>query len=165
MPERTVTPEEVAEMERSYTPGNVPEAVWLEHLRLNAIVAVEIIPYRVIDGKVKVYMTRRPTNDRYYPNQLHTPGTMCNGNDKALESAIQRVREGEIPKFITGKPEEVTVIYRSTPRGVEAAFVYSAEVFEGGNPEDWFDAENLPEDTIEHHKEMIQISLKKIKKS
>jgi hypothetical protein len=158
------TPEEVARTEQTYEPGRVPEVVWLEHLRLNAIVAVEIIPYKIVDGKVKVYMIRRPTNDPFYPNQLHTPGTMCNGNDKTIEDAVQRVMNEEISEFTTDRPEEIDTLYRSTPRGVEGAFIFSTRVIDGGNPENWYDAENLPKDTIEHHQEMIKIVLPKLSK-
>jgi hypothetical protein len=163
MPEDIPTPDQVARAERTYDPGRVPEEVWMEHLRLNAVVTAEVTPWKVEDGKIKVYMTRRPASDPLYANQLHMPGTMCNGSDKTMAMAIQRIKDKEMQGFEGEEPENVDSLYRDTPRGPEGAFIYLMKVTKGGKPEDWFDAENLPEDTIDHHKEMIKIILPKIK--
>ncbi len=163
MSEDIPTPNQVANAEKTYIPGQVPEEVWMEHLRLNAVVTAEITPWKIEDGIIKVYMTRRPANDPHFANQLHMPGTMCNGNDKTMATAIQRIKNKELVGFVADEPENVDSLYRDTPRGPEGAFIYLMKVTSGGNPEDWYDAENPPEDTIEHHKDMIKLALPKIK--
>lgn len=155
--------EEIAKAENSFEPGRVPEAIWYEHLRLNAVVTVEITPYKIVNGKIMVYMEMRPQTDRYYPGLYHTPGTMVNGNDISLEMAIDRVKSKEIGTFITGDVEQIAAYFRKTPRGNEGVFQYLLQVYEGGNTENWFDVEDLPQNTIPAHKEMIALSVAKIR--
>lgn len=158
-----LSPEEVAKIESEFKPGQVPESIWYEHLRLNAIVTVEITPYKIVDGQIMIYMEKRPERDRYYPDLYHMPGTMVNGSDEDLESAINRVKTKEVGSFITGDTEQIAAYYRSTPRGKEGVFQYLMQVYEGGSPQNWFNADNLPENTIPAHKEMIALSVARIR--
>ncbi len=158
-----ISTEEVAKAEQSYEPGRVPEPVWYEHIRLNAVVTVEITPYKIVDGKIFVYMEKRPESDKFYAGQYHMPGTMVNGNDQDLESALNRVKRKEIGSFVSDEPEQIAAYYRTTPRGNEGVFQFLMKVYEGGDPNNWFDVENLPLNTITAHKEMVAKSVNVIK--
>lgn len=162
MKERIPTPSEIASAEQTYQPGKIPEDVWFEHMRLHAVATIETTPYRIVDGHIQVFMVRRPPTDKYYPNMLHVPGTMCNGNDTSLEDAYERVREKEFPELIIDKPKFIFNLFRKTPRGSEYAAVYATRVLSGGNEENWFNTDNLPEETIPQHKTMIREALKYI---
>jgi hypothetical protein len=157
--------EEIAEAERRFVPGKVPIEIWYEHMRLNGSVTIELNLYRVVDDKIQFYMTRRPETDPFYPNQLHMPGTMLTGADTSAEDAIRRIKNKEVPWLIMDEPKNISAYIRKTPRGTEGVFMFTAQVYSGGSPDKWFDAENLPEDTVENHKHMAKISLEAIRKA
>jgi hypothetical protein len=150
------TAEEVTEYLESLEPGKMPENVWLQGLRLNAAVTFEAIPYRITDGKIQIYMLKRPATDPLFSNMFHTPGTMCRGNDNTLDDAFNRLKTDELSELKIDRPEQIETFYRVSPRGKEAVFMHLVKVFEGGNPENWYDADNIPQNTVQVHVDMIK---------
>lgn len=157
------TPEEVTAALRQYESGKTPISVWYEILRLNGGGTVEVIPYRVQNGKIEVYMTRRPANDPFWPNQLHCPGVMVIGIDPSEEVVLERLRTKELKNAVTGGFEKIASVLRNTKRGTEVALVHMTQVFEGLPEENWYDTAKLPEDTIDHHVKMIEMAVGAIK--
>jgi hypothetical protein len=158
------TAEEVTRFMSLLEPGREPEGVWLQGLRLHAVATFEAIPYRITDGKIQVYMIKRPATDPLFSNTFHTPGTMCSGSDNTLEDAFQRLKTDELSELKIDNPEQIEAFYRVSPRGNEAVFMHLVKVFEGGNPENWYDADNIPLNTTQVHVDMIKKCVKAINK-
>lgn len=147
--------QEIADKLASYPSGNVPEPIWQQELMHLGGRTYELIPLRVRDGKIQVFMTKRPETDPVWPGILHCPGVMLNGPE-TKEDALTRLKEKEIKGMYITTPELFqTIPDRLTERGAESVFVYLS-LIQGGSDSDFYDVENLPESTIPHHVDMIK---------
>lgn len=126
--------------------------------------SIELIPYRITEsGKVQVLMTRRGPDDKFWPNEWHAPGTILRATDEenTYNSAFQRITNGELMGEVEVKsePEYYFTKFDEVRRGRELRQVFAMEVAaddESLVSGQFFDIDNLPEDTIEHHKTMLE---------
>ena len=74
---------------------------------------------------MEVFLTKRPENDEYYPNMLHSPGTILRASDRpgSYLDAFERVQKNELG-----------VDFMSPPKFGR-----------------FYDARNLPDDLVPHH--------------
>jgi len=112
-----------------------------------------------ISGKEYVYLIRRPYNDPFYPSMLHMPGARKIPNETDYEHLTRAIRETPFSSYI----DEVEYLMSSTfkaKRGTEYADVrrivlpYEPQT---GVFADFYDVEYLPQNIIEHHKEIIRM--------
>lgn len=66
------TPEEVevaAELLSKVQPGYLPFPIFKEISRLVVRSSIELVPFRTRNGKTEVFLTQRPQDDHYWPNE------------------------------------------------------------------------------------------------
>ena len=129
--------------------------------------ALEVVPFSIADGTLKVFLTRRSKDDEFWPNQWHCPGTVIINSDLEdggdLNKPWKRLKEKELN--CTSLPDPVWVGKRhlKTKRGNEIALINYVEVpmdLEGGK---FFEVDNLPDDLIDHHRIIISEAVKAYK--
>ncbi len=82
--------------------------------RIVTFVPIETVVLRRKDDRIQVLLTRRPSDDEYYPGMIHIPGTILRASDRRIEDAFARVQEGEIKKKFSRKPEFVGFLFIHT---------------------------------------------------
>ncbi len=125
---------------------------------------IDVVPLRISNGRMEVFMLRRPGDDPYWPGQWHVPGTVLRSTDKAgdFSSGLDRLfkskdeTEGTITP--TSAPKYVTTKFWDVARGRELDTVHYVPVEATSDqlPGQFFPVDELPDDTIEHHKIIIQ---------
>lgn len=120
--------------------GVLPEELFTQMGRLIVLSTVELGMVRPLDesGRTKILLTQRPSNDRFWPNQWHVPGSVVRADDPVkhdhdYDAAISRIRDevgGTLA--IIGKPHEFETIRRTGPRGSETTTRVVAET--SGDP-------------------------------
>jgi hypothetical protein len=119
-------------------------------------------------GNISVFLTKRDNNDKFWPGQYHCPGTMVLNRDftsDELDSAWKRLKTNEFHEQGIGSPVFVSKNLLKTKRGNEVALVHYVEVpldLAGG---EYFLIENLPENLVEHHRNIINIAADYYKKT
>ena len=114
---------------------------------------------KIPNGKTQIYLLPRSKNDPFYPSMFHIPGVRKLPNDTD-EAQLKRVIN-ETTVCIESKDIKYfasTTI--KTARGTEFAdWRYVMVPFYADEP-DFYDIDNLPKNTIAHHQEFIERSLK-----
>jgi hypothetical protein len=140
---------------------------------------LEVVPLRKSPtGKTQVLLYKRPSSDQWWPEELHSPGTVILPADlKEGHLPFERIlgEEGELKGGIhtTNHPVYVNYEARSaedTGRGPEIALVHYIEA-DGDNSNDptvgiWVDVDNTFPDNadgqvIKHHIPMIEAAAAK----
>lgn len=98
MDEHTEQYAQVVETLKTLEPGLLPLEIFYEVARLAVLPAVEVVPLRVRDGVVEVFLTQRPNNDPFWPGEWHNPGAIVRPTDESgsFTSAFKRVCNGEL---------------------------------------------------------------------
>lgn len=120
---------------QSLLPGRLPHAVFMEFARLMVISTIELVPLRMVGGKVEVLLLQRPEGDTW-AGMWHVPGTIIFASDKMdhghdYEQPLSRLlaEDGELGGIeIVGKPVEVETERRRTLRGDEVAVIHCVEI-------------------------------------
>jgi hypothetical protein len=123
-------------------PGWQPYPLFKEAARLFTGATVEMIPVqRNPNGNHKVFLTKRPPEDEFWPDQWHIPGAVLlsggeikHGRDygDAIDSIMNKELGGDL-RIVRG-PLMLGPEHRPTPRGDEIAVIHWAEV--EGQPDD-----------------------------
>lgn len=124
---------------------------------------MEVAPLRKNGDKLEVLMTQRPADDPYWPSGWHLTGTVIRANDNEgadFASCFERVLRDELHNTIHPLDEMhyVGMKFWDVKRGRELDQMFYFET--NARDEDvregaFFDVENLPETTLEHHKIMV----------
>ena len=144
-------------------PGFLPYDIFIAIARLVVLPAVEFIPLRIVDGRVQVFLIRRPTNDPW-PNKLHTPGTVLRPTDTSLEDACKRLLSDE---FGITDSQSVQLhfigcgLQADNDRGSGLCIEHILELQEVPTTGEYYDVESLPDDFIEFQKPMVQRAVAK----
>jgi hypothetical protein len=123
--------------------------------RTNAT-AYELVVGRVNpEGGLEVLLTERPDKDPVWPGELHCPGTMAL-KDQSLAAAHNRLLNNELPEANIKALYSVKTDIIPTRRGQEHAAVYLAYVdYNPDDPYTFHPVDNLPENTIDHHRDHV----------
>lgn len=133
-------------------PGYLDESLFNQMQRINHCVSVECIVKR---GN-KILLQQRDSNDKFWPNEWHIPGTMVRG-DELLSDALNRL-------FCTiivcdEKVEIAGVLNRvysyKTKRGNITHLLYIIE-WPHKVIGSFFSIKRLPENTMEHHRLLLE---------
>lgn len=148
-------------------PGFLPLSVFTEVARVYVSAIVEIVPLRSFKGKIQVLLVRREINDPFWPNKLHTPGTVLRPSDKtgSVEDAFNRILDGELGYLGERNPVFVKMRLSKSSRGSEFAAVYYLEILEEVKNGEWFDADDLPEDLVQVQDDLIKMAVESYKKN
>lgn len=135
--------------------GYIPEPVFSEVARIAVLSAVEFIPFRKNKGAVEVLLFRRSPDDQFWPNALHTPGTVIRASDSTFEDVFNRLFDEELysqtlPVAFIGN--ELTL----NNRGRAILFKYIIDVTNIPTAGTFYNINSLPEDLLLEHKEMIK---------
>ncbi|MEK7570165.1 MAG: hypothetical protein AAB515_01850 [Patescibacteria group bacterium] len=132
--------------------------------RLTPQVAVETVALRQgSNNTIEVYMIQRPDDEPAYPGEKHSPGSILRNSDfenidpcsdGAYRRVIDRLAKREFHVGITNF-DLVGEIFFEEERGSFNNRIFLVEL--DGEPTGgaWYDIDNLPENTIDHHWEHI----------
>ncbi len=167
MKKTTPSDEEIATVATTLSklqPGFLPLPIFLEVARLVTLPIVEIVPLRISGGKLQVLLIARDKDDPYYPDALHTPGTVIRATDEdgSYASAFTRILSDELGGVeIAGEPRYVESILHTEKRGQSSAVVFYVEVI--GEPQEgtFYDVAQLPETIVDSQIDFIQAAAQK----
>jgi hypothetical protein len=112
--------EQTASMLSKFEPGFLPYPVFEQIARLVALPIVEFIPLRLKDNKVEVLLIDRDKDDPYWPNMLHTPGTVIRSTDLNQKHinwlAFERILGDELNDTKISSPHYVGSILHQSNR-------------------------------------------------
>jgi hypothetical protein len=156
-------PEQIADLLNHYTPGFLPEPLFVSIARLVVLSAVEFIPLRKApNGDIEVLLFKRPSTDPVWPNKLHTPGTMLRPTDDSFVSAYDRLFKDELNLSHPATPLFIGSYLTHHKRGSIVTLEYliniTDETFEG----EFYNVTELPESFIIEQKEMVLRAAKKL---
>lgn len=141
-------------------PGFLPYPIFEQVARLVALPIVEFIPLRFKDQAVEVLLIKRDADDQYWPNMLHTPGTVIRATDLSEDEdnypAFKRIIHDELKDTKVGPPHYVGSILHTSKRGVEQAQLYWIELLEEPKVGSIFKASELPEQLIDSQTKFIK---------
>lgn len=142
-------------------PGFLPYPIFEQLARLVALPILELVPYRLVDGRIEILLLERPSDDRFWPGLLHTPGTVIRATDLdeqnySLQAAFERLVRDELGDVELGAPMFVASLLHESKRGVEQAQVYCAELLEEPKVGKLFAVQELPANLIAGQYDFIQ---------
>jgi len=108
------------------------------------------------EGKEQVYLTPRPKNDPFYALMLHMPGARKIPTETDQQTFLRAIGETLFSNRITRLEYVMSSTFKAR-RGVEYADIRRIEVSYYEGDADFYDAENIPPNTIEHHKTIIRM--------
>lgn len=123
------------------------------------------------DDSVSVYLNNRSENDPYWPGQPAIPGSVPIRSDAqedgSLVNTLNRLKERELAGLEVSEPVSISPSFHEGPRGCEATLPHYCYVTSGEPENGYFckislkegAVQGLPENTIEHHKIIIQNAL------
>jgi hypothetical protein len=164
--------EQVAELLKQFQPGFLPYPVFEQIARLVALPIVEFIPLRLKDGNVEVLLIERSSDDPFWPNMLHTPGTVVRATDHAESKqenwpAFKRIMSDELHDMPASNPYYVGSMFHQSKRGAEQAQLYWVEALTDNPPVGaFYQVDALPDTLIDSQKQFIGVaadSFKRIK--
>ena len=125
-------------------------------MRLWATPSFEAVAFRENGGELEVYMSRRASDDTAYPDEWHVPGAIYRASDEMDENVTQRL-EQEFGVAIKDF-ELVDRMIVSEARGTVHSHIFHVQL--AGNPRiddrhRWYPVYDLPEVTVDHHRELI----------
>lgn len=159
-----LTPEEIretAERLRRLPKGFLPLEIFLAVAEKVATPTIDVAPLRTHEGRLQVFMLRRPDDDEHWPGQWHIPGTVLRATDEenSFNSGLARLFDGETEGLVVpvGEPKHVGTKFWDVERGRELDHLHYVEVeaLSDDLPGQFFPVDELPDDTIAHHKIII----------
>ena len=122
------------------------------------VMGLEAVVLREFDGRLEVLMTARPDNDLIanWAGKWHIPGTILR-NEETFEDGFLRLGKREFG----AKLVNIRFVYlhfpRTGDRGSNLQLVHVADIEENQYPlGTWFNVEELPENAIDGHHEIIR---------
>jgi hypothetical protein len=183
-PSSHLTPEEVATVSQllgRLEPGFLPLPIFLAVARLVTTVTLEFVAIRQREGKVEVFMTKRPDDDAHWPGLWHFTGSVVRSTDVTeglgadYSPVFQRIIKDEFAgrAKLIGEPTYVTTNFWTGARGVEYTPVFfveadSSDLSEENDRQDggrFFAIDEIPENTVSHHKVLLPLVVEAFLKS
>jgi hypothetical protein len=143
--------------------GYLQAEVFNEIARLVVLPTVVLIPFIRLNSNLKVLLTKRSSDDAYYPNMLHPPGTVLRSTDKSIQSAIERLKKTELAG-VTFKGELVFVnfVFENIARGKELSLIFLTELLDVPSDYQLYMTDQLPLDLIQTDYTRIKSALERI---
>ncbi len=138
--------------------------------RICAFTAIETVFFQESPEGLRVLLVPRSPDDKFYPNELHSAGTMLRGSDPNDRSAysfnepFKRVQKELGSDRVQGTL--VDVLLHRTPRGPELALIFICDKPSFANPKaQWLLVSEVLTDPerfnlIEHHEPIIRAAHK-----
>lgn len=152
--------EELVRLLKKLEPGYYPIEVFWEFCRLVKVCTVELVPFvRDQEGNIKVVLTKRDDNDKFWPGMYHTPGCIVRPRD-TLEESINRVMIEELknPKVLK-PPKFVTFLFSGHKRGEGVQLLYWVELDKKIPCGELFSCDELPVNFIQGQKKFLDKAL------
>jgi hypothetical protein len=145
------------------SPGFLPYPIFEQIARLVALPILEVIPLRLLNGKVEVLLIERPADDPLWPRALHTPGTVIRATDISIKEQKQwepfrRIIEEELKATNVGPPQYVGIQLHESKRGIEQAQLYWVEVKGPPAIGKFYNAKQLPDRLIASQLDFIHLA-------
>lgn len=140
-------------------PGHVSHELFVKLKEHTVSSNVELVPLR-IDSETKqieVFLTERPEDDDFWPGEWHVPGTAFVPG-KNEPDAWGKLFGEELHGIKCTSPVFVTNHTQHVRRGTERAEIYWVEVLREPKEGQFFPIDELPENTIGHHREVIELA-------
>lgn len=152
-----------AEIIKKLPKGYLPFELFIAIAAKVTVPTMEVAPLRRNGERIEVLMTKRPDDDPYWPGGWHLTGTVIRANDAEgtdFSSGIERVLRDELHGTITpvGKVRYAGMKFWDVKRGreLDQMFYFETDATDEDVKEgQFFDVEDLPDSTLEHHKIMI----------
>lgn len=129
--------------------------------RLTVTVAIEAVclRYNFITLNPEVYLVQRSPDDTAYPGEWHCPGSAMRPKNERFEEVLNRLAKKEFgtklvsTRFVTNINPSLS---EPEARGcfLSVVFLCVLEEKEGLRGK-WFPVDNLPENTVKHHRKRI----------
>lgn len=138
-------------------PGFLPLPIFEQIARLVRLPIVDVIPIKKVENKIFVGLLKRPSDDLWWPDAWHLPGTIFRSTD-TLKTAQWRLINEEI-KAKEGKINYVNFLVHQSERGTELILIYKMEncLLANNSPINWFQEDKLPVKMIESEKKVIEL--------
>jgi hypothetical protein len=152
--------QELVERLANIEAGFLPFELFLQIARLATLSIYETAMLRASAGHVQVLLLQRPANDKFWPDQYHSAGTVIRPTDQGpgFADAIARIAQ-ELAGTKFSAPVFVTSRLYQTKRGKECALIHWAEVLEEPKAGRFFDIADLPDSLIEQQVDFIQLAV------
>lgn len=91
--ESVIDNKKIADDLKKIEPGFLNESLFNQVARLGVLSYLEYLVFRTNKNKVEVILTKRSSEDKFWPNLYHNPGTVLRPNDKDMSfvSALERL--------------------------------------------------------------------------
>jgi hypothetical protein len=146
-------------------PGKLPLPIFLEVARLTVTPILEVVPIRIMNGKVEVLLIERDVSDPIWGGKLHTPGTVirASDNENYFADAFGRILNELANASIKGEPAFVNRVLHQVKRGRELAEIYYVEIDGESNEGKFYASDSLPAETVETQIMFIEQAVEKFK--
>jgi hypothetical protein len=152
---------QTSDMLSKLEPGLLPFSIFVEVARLSVMPIIDVVPVRIGQGGgIEVLLIQREPGDLYWPNMWHNPGTVIRATDvdPNYREALMRIFQGELGISELLECHFVSAFLHATKRGTESTRVYWTELSEQPKMGTFFDIDELPEEMIESHVELIRMA-------
>lgn len=140
-------------------PGYLPYEIFEQVARIVALPIIEFIPLRYINNHIEVLLLRRPDNDRFWPGEWHTPGTIIRATDVGKSGEIwppfNRIINEELDESIVSEPHFVGSIFHKSRRGAEHAQLFWVEIITA-NTGEFFPLSKLPHNFLMSQRSFVE---------
>jgi len=137
-------------------PGFLPLEIFNQIARLVRLPVVDVVPIKHQGPDLNIGLLKRETNDLWWPNMWHLPGTVFRSTD-TLDGAIKRLLDDELLVQKSSTPIFRGFSVQQSKRGAEVVFIYTIEdcLFKENAPIEWFPVGKLPKDLISSERKVI----------
>ena len=155
----------VANLLKSLEPGFLSYPIFEQIARLVTLPVIEFIPLRQNEERTEVLLIQRAADDPFWPDMLHTPGTVIRATDLHRPEddnwgAFQRILHDELLDTEVSVPHYVGSIFHASKRGTEQAQLYWIEVMGEPRVGTFYDVTELPASLIDSQVTFIQQAAK-----
>lgn len=148
-----------AEMLQKLSPGFLPLPIFYQVARLTVTPTVELVPLRMHEGHLQVFLTQRPKDDPVWPSMLHVPGSVIRATDtkETFSDVLDRILHNELhDPQIESKPHFFTYLFHQVKRGAEIAFIHYTFLLETPKNGSFYFIHDLPSSLVSHQRGFIQ---------
>ena len=141
----------LVELLNKWNGGRISTPAFTEIARMSPQPIVEVVIFRMIEGRLETLLIPRPEDDVVWPGMYHTPGAALRAADfqradqTPVNGAFERIQRGELSGEFADAPTFVGWLDRLGDRGPESARVFIAELPEGYDHPDhiWYSVDQL----------------------
>src|SRR3989344_6602364 len=124
----------LVELLNKWNGGRISTPAFTEIARMSPQPIVEVVIFRMIEGRLETLLIPRPEDDVVWPGMYHTPGAALRAADfhredqNPLNGPFERIQRGELGSNFAYTPIFAGRLHRLADRGPEVAEIYVAEL-------------------------------------